>query len=647
MIILGLKQGLSPLTLFEVQLSWIRERVRGATRFFGSRLTKFLFLGRLLAMAVLLQLDHLSKAHGPHVLFDDISLAISEEQKIGFIGRNGAGKSSLLRVITKHELADRGGVIEHPGLRLGYLEQQEQYSPEETVLAYLERKSQAPSWTCAKMAHAFELTKEYLHMPMIALSGGYQMRAKLAALFLQEPNLVLLDEPTNYLDLQTQLLLEEVLRNFRGSCLIVSHDREFLKNTCTHTLEIERGKVTFYPRDIEEYLAYKEEVERSQVKQNESVEMQKKHLEAFINRFRAKASKATQAQSKMKMLERLQTIEIASPLKRVKIWIPPVEARKTFAVKSHRLAIGYPGKVIADEVGFEIEQGDKVALLGENGQGKTTLLRTLAGELPSLDGTFTFHSKLRVAHYHQLVHTRLDGRLTVLSYLEGSADGTLPKEAVLKMASHFLFTEDDLEKPLAVLSGGEQARLIFAGILLGRFDVLLLDEPTNHLDFETVEALGNALREWNGTVLFVSHSRTFVHLLATSILEVRGGHVRRYPGTYEEYVYHVAKGLMPVSEEIVEEESLQAEGMSKAQLHEKIRTLKRTARKLEEQMEVANKEKDQLMQAFLLEPMVFSKERNQRLSTLNHVLEFSEDEWLKTQHEIEGWELKLRKQGMV
>ncbi len=245
------------------------------------------------------------------------------------------------------------------------------------------------------------------------------------------------------------------------------------------------------------------------------------------------------------------------------------------------------------------------------------------------------------------MHTRLDGRLTVLSYLEGSTDGTLPKEAVLKMASHFLFTEDDLEKPLAVLSGGEQARLIFAGILLGRFDVLLLDEPTNHLDFETVEALGEALRKWNGTVLFVSHSRTFVHLLATSILEVRGGQVRRYPGTYEEYVYHVAKGLMPSSAEAPAEESMQAEGMSKAQLHEKIRTLKRTARKLEEQMEAANKEKDQLMQAFLLEPTTYSKERNQRLSTLNHVLEFSEDEWLKTQHEIEGWELKVRKSGMV
>ncbi len=261
-------------------------------------------------MSVLLQLDHLSKAHGPHVLFDDISLTISEDQKIGFIGRNGAGKSSLLRVITKHEAADRGGIIEHPGLRLGYLEQQEKYSPEETVLEYLERKSQAPSWTCAKMGSEFELTKAYLNMPMVALSGGYQMRAKLAALFLREPNLVLLDEPTNYLDLQTQLLLEEVLRNFRGSCLIVSHDREFLKNTCTHTLEIERGRVTFFPRDIEEYLAYKEDVERSQVKQNESVEMQKKHLETFISRFRAKASKATQAQSKMKMLERLQTIEI-------------------------------------------------------------------------------------------------------------------------------------------------------------------------------------------------------------------------------------------------------------------------------------------------------------------------------------------------
>ncbi|MCR4256778.1 MAG: ATP-binding cassette domain-containing protein, partial [Candidatus Uhrbacteria bacterium] len=486
--------------------------------------------------------------HGPRVLFEDASVSISDGDKIGFIGRNGAGKSTLLHLIVGAEKQDAGEIVIHPACRLGYLKQHEDAREGETVIDYLQRVSDKEEWACAKMAGRFDLKKARLHLPYESLSGGYRMRVKLAAMLLHEPNLLLLDEPTNFLDLQTQLLLERFLQEWNGAFVIVSHDREFLRNTCEQTLEAERGKLFLFPRPIDEYLAFKEEKLALDVKYNQNVEAQKKHLEAFINRFRAKASKATQAQSKMKQLRKLKTIDIASALKTVKIRIPAVDHRKQFAVRTLRLAIGYHDFVVAKDISFEVDRGERVAILGENGKGKSTLLKTLAGKIETLDGTFTWNNRLTLGYYDQHAPDALYPADTVGSYLERVALPGTEKEDVMRMAGDFLFPKDDLEKTITMLSGGERSRLVLAGLLLSRPEVLLLDEPTNHLDLETVEALGNALRRWNGTVLLISHSRTFVNLVATRILDVRdlpdrqaGGTVRSYPGTYEEYVYDVAK----------------------------------------------------------------------------------------------------------
>ncbi|HVM90696.1 MAG TPA: ABC-F family ATP-binding cassette domain-containing protein [Verrucomicrobiae bacterium] len=585
-------------------------------------------------MGVLLHIDKLDKAHGLHVLFENASVSISEGDKIGFIGRNGAGKSTLLHMIVGDEKPDAGEIVIHPACRLGYLKQHEDYEHGETVLEYLQRTSQREEWECAKMAGGFDLKKERLHVTYESLSGGYRMRVKIAAMLLKDPNLLLLDEPTNFLDLQTQLLLERFLQEWNGAFVIVSHDREFLMSTCEQTLEAERGKLFLFPRPVDEYLEYKEEKLALDVKYNQNIDTQKKHLEAFINRFRAKASKATQAQSKMKQLRKLKTIDIASALKTVKIRIPAVDHRKQFAVRALRLAIGYGTNVVAKDISFEIDRGERVAILGENGKGKSTLLKTLAGAIEALDGTFTWNNRLRLGFYDQHAPDALYPQDTIWNYLERTAIPGTEKEDIMRMAGDFLFGKDDWEKTISMLSGGERSRLVLAGLLLSRPEVLLLDEPTNHLDLETVEALGSALHRWNGTVLFISHSRTFVNLVATRILDVRDGTVRNYAGTYEEYVYDIAKeeGALPPAPK----EEVTAPGMSKAERHEQVKELKRAISKVEKQLMILEDERSGIMKLFTQDPERFDLERTKRLKTLETMIQHTEAEWARLTEALVG-----------
>jgi ATP-binding cassette subfamily F protein 3 len=368
------------------------------------------------------------------------------------------------------------------------------------------------------------------------MPGGYRTRVKLAAMLLQDPDFLVLDEPTNFLDLSTVLLLQDFLASFRGGAIVVSHDREFLKATCDHTLLVERGGLTLYPGPVEEFFAWQAEQIEVARRTNETMQARRQELQDFVNRFRAKASKASQAQSKMKQIARLQPITIANPLATVRIHIPQVERRNGLAMAGEDLSIGYPDKVIANEISFGVDRGEKVAIVGDNGQGKTTLLRTLAGDLPERGGRVRHGHGIEISYYAQHVYQALHPADTVFTHLESSADSDVSRQEILAMAGSLLFRGDDVDKPVGVLSGGERARVCLGGLLLARRSVLVLDEPTNHLDFETVEALGAALREFAGTVLFVSHDRTFVNMAATQIVEVHEGRVRTLAGSYADYV---------------------------------------------------------------------------------------------------------------
>lgn len=491
-------------------------------------------------MAVLFQITDAHKSYGDQVLLDGATASITDDVKIGFLGRNGAGKSTLLRILLGEEELDSGEVIRHPSLRLGYLRQHDPFLPGETALEFLMRDSEQPDWKCGEVAGQFELKGAYLNGPVAKLSGGWQTRLKLAALLLHEPNLLMLDEPTNFLDLRTQILLEHFLRDFRAACLIVSHDRAFLGATCDHTLGLSRGKLTSFPGKVEAFLDFQRENRERAERSNEAILAKRRHLEDFIARNKARASTAGLAQSKAKALEKLETVEVLGDEPTPHIMAPRIEPRKGVAVRCRDLAIGYPDRQIAGDVQLEIDHGTRVAIVGDNGQGKTTFLRTLVDSLKPLAGDVRWGHGCKLGVYAQHVYTTLPERDTVLEHLTQKGKGRKIQE-ILAVAGAMLFRGSHVDKPISVLSGGERARVCLAGLLLSDYNVLVLDEPGNHLDVDTVEALVDALLEYEGTVIFTSHDRHFTKRLATGVIEVRDSRVALYNGKYEDYLYRVNK----------------------------------------------------------------------------------------------------------
>src|SRR3954463_2560695 len=490
-------------------------------------------------MPVVLQLVDALKRYGEQALLDRTSCALADDQKVGLIGRNGAGKSTFCRILLGEEELDAGEIARGRQLRLGYLPQHDPFQGEENGREFLMRDSGQPDWRCGEVAWQFQFPDAMVDRPVRELSGGWQTRTKLAALLLKDPNLLILDEPTNFLDLRTQMLLERFLSEFRAGCLIVSHDREFLKRTCTHTLEISRGQLTMYPGNVDAYLTNLAERREHDLRVNATTLTKRRQLETFIAKNRAKASTASQAKSKAKQLERLQLIDIEGPEASVRFRFPDIEPRQGPAVRTRHLAIGYPDHTVARDIHVEIDHGTRVGVVGDNGQGKTTFLRTICGSLEPIAGDLTWGYGSQVGVYAQHVYTTLPEQKTVLEYLEYQAVPGTVTQQIKDVAGSLLFSGEMVEKKIRVLSGGERARLVMAGLLLQRNNVLVLDEPGNHLDVESVEALAEALIGYEGTVIFRSHDRHFMHRVATHVVEVRAGKVASYPGDFDEYVYRV------------------------------------------------------------------------------------------------------------
>jgi ATP-binding cassette subfamily F protein 3 len=594
-------------------------------------------------MAVLLQLRDAHKSYGHQVLLDGAEVTLTDAHNVGFIGRNGAGKSTLCKVLLGQEELDKGEVIRHPQLRLGYLRQHDPFLPGETVLEFLMRDSAQPDWKCGEVAGRFELKGPYLEGPIQQLSGGWQTRVKLAALLLHDPNLLLLDEPTNFLDLRTQILLEHFLRDFKQACLIVSHDRAFLGATCDQTLELARGKLTLYPGKIDAYIEYQEERRLHDERVNAAVSSKMKQLETFIDKNRARASTASQARSKSKQLARLQLVEIAGPESTVRIRAPQVEPRKGPALRCSDLAIGYSDHEVASDIAVEIEHGSRVAVVGDNGQGKTTFLRTIVSSLEPLAGNLRWGHGCEIGVYAQHVYTSLPENQSVLEYLEYRAAAGTKTQAILDLAGSFLFRGEHVQKKIRVLSGGERARLCMAGILLSQYNVLVLDEPGNHLDVETVDALADALLDYQGTVVFTSHDRHFMRRIATGIVEVRGGRVINYRGDYEAYLYYVNKEI----EEGEREQNLKSSpGTLKGKQDSKEERKERTKRQRSLRKELATIERsiarlDEQKRAIHAE-LLMSTDPDEAvclhddLTTVSAELETAEHRWCELQESVEA-----------
>jgi ATP-binding cassette subfamily F protein 3 len=529
----------------------------------------------------MLSLQNAGKRFGPRVLFLEANWLIQAREKTALVGANGTGKSTLMKVLAGLEQLDYGGLQQTRGMSIGYLPQEGLQLTGRTVfeecltvfddLRDMETEIERLAGQLAVLPHEgqeyeaaaerFSMLQERFHaLDGYALdaqvgavltglgfgkedwgrltdefSGGWQMRIALAKLLLAKPNLLLLDEPTNHLDLETRNWLESYLRNYPFGYILISHDRYFLDVTIDRTVEIWNKRLNIYQGNFTKYLSQKDE-RRTQLEaayRNQRIQIE--HLESFINRFRAQATKAKQVQSRIKELEKIERIEIPEeePVIHFKFPQPPPSGR--VVVEAEGLSKSYGDKKVLDNVKFTIERGDRVALVGVNGAGKSTLIRLLTGEETPTSGKVKMGHNVISEYFAQDQYKVLDGEARMLDDMSGAAL-RVPEQELRSLLGCFLFRGDDVFKPLGVLSGGERNRYALARILVSPSNFLLLDEPTNHLDMRAKDVLLGALAAFSGTVVFVSHDRDFIDRLATRVLEVEGGTVTSHEGNYEDYL---------------------------------------------------------------------------------------------------------------
>ena len=534
-----------------------------------------------------LRLEGLSRSFGGRVLFEDVTLEVGPGDRIGLVGPNGAGKTTLLRLAAGEEEPDAGRRSLARGARIGLLRQEIDPGRSTTVraeaataLADLEALEDELRELEARMAaegragrelppalaerydalqHRFAseggferearverildglgFAPEARDRPLSAVSGGWRMRVELAKLLLADPDVLLLDEPTNHLDLPSIAFFEEMLRAFRGGVVVISHDRTFLRRHATRIAELTLGRFTIYAGGFDAYLEERaRRMEELRARQR-TQERQIAHTEQFIERFRYKASKARQVQSRIRALEKLARVEAPEDRRRrMRMRIPEPPRAGAVPVALENVHKRYGDKVVYAGVDFALRRGDRAALVGPNGAGKSTLLRMLAGVLPCDEGRRVLGHRAEIAFYAQHQLETLQPERSVLAELASVA----LTEDVPRLRGHlgaFLFSGDDVDKKVAVLSGGEKARLALAKLLLRPANVLVLDEPTNHLDLDACEVLEEALAGYRGTLVFISHDRSFIDALATRVVEVREGRLRDFPGNHADYEARLA-----------------------------------------------------------------------------------------------------------
>ncbi len=492
----------------------------------------------------LLQMNQANKQYGAKILFRDAGFSINQGEHVGVIGPNGAGKTTLFKIIVGQETLDSGQITKSNGLRIGYLEQESEWNVQESVENYLSTQTITPIWTLRQLGLSLGLSEALFSMKLADLSGGYRMRVKLLYLIGLEPDLMLLDEPTNFLDLESILALEKFLQDYKKSFLLISHDREFLRRTTEYTLEVEAEEINKFPGNIDDYFEQKAELQKVLAAQIQNQETKRKHLQDFIDRFGAKATKARQAQSRMKQLDKMEIIETKKIPPRARILLPPATATGKEILQIEQADLGYANKVILSNVQLRVEKNDKIGIVGFNGAGKSTLLKSIGERIPLLKGNLKWGHQVRLSYFAQHLTEDLHPEDTVLDSLQKKAHKDCVAQDILNIAGSLLFSGEAIHKKIKVLSGGEKTRVALGQILLQKSPLLLLDEPTNHLDFDTVNALAEALANFDGTIITVSHDRSFIRQVSQKIIEIKDGKAELYPGNYDEYVWSLEKGAL-------------------------------------------------------------------------------------------------------
>jgi len=530
----------------------------------------------------MIQFANAGKRFGPKILFEGLDWLITPKDHVGLVGANGTGKSTLLKVIGGLEQFDTGELNMQKGIQIGYLPQDglrltgrtvfeecmtvfdkvkdmeremedllhrlsdlDPTSDEYTTVS--DRFSELDSRFHAASGYSLEaqvgsvlmglgFAKEDWDRKTDEISGGWQMRLALAKLLLEKPNILLLDEPTNHLDLEARNWLEEYLTNYPFAYVLISHDRYFLDVTVNRIAEIWNKRVTVYPGNYSKYLKLKDErldqLRAAQRNQQDRIEQ----LEAFISRFRAQATKAKLVQSRIKELEKIERIDLPPEEKTIHFSFPQPKPSGRQVIECTNISKSYGAKNVFSGVRFIIERGDRVALVGHNGAGKSTLIRLLSQTEAPTSGEFKIGHNVEIDYFAQDQYKALDQNARMFDDLREQAPRKTDTE-LRSLLGCFLFSEDDVFKPIGVLSGGERNRYALARMLLAPSNFILLDEPTNHLDMRAKDVLLTALKEYNGTVVFVSHDRYFIDQLATRVFEIGDGKVDVYPGNYEDYLW--------------------------------------------------------------------------------------------------------------
>jgi ATP-binding cassette subfamily F protein 3 len=489
----------------------------------------------------MLSVSGLEKTYAGRTLFEGVSFHLQRGECVGLVGANGAGKSTLFSLLLGETSPDAGQVMWEKGVTLGFLPQESAPAGDENVLELaLSHVSEADHWEAEPKAktilRGLAFRESDFSRPAKSLSGGWVMRAHLARLLVQQPDLLLLDEPTNHLDLESLLWFQDYLSRYEGAILMISHDREFLNALCGGVLEISRAKVNRYRGNYDDYVVEKATREEQHANAYESQQRELARLQRFVDRFKAKASKAASAQSKMKLIEKLNVLKAPDSKEKTVAFRFPQPPRSGLRVlKVEGLQFGYTDTLIYDGLSLEVERGQRTVLVGPNGAGKSTLLKLLAGVLKPSGGAVELGHNVKAGYFSQYRLEQLNPNHTVLqSALD--VPQPVPEVTARTLLGSFLFHGDAVFKPVGVLSGGEKTRLALVRLLLNPPNLLLMDEPTTHLDMGSIDALIGALEHFEGTLLFISHDVHFIRSISQTVLHIDSGVITPYAGDYDYYL---------------------------------------------------------------------------------------------------------------
>ena len=593
----------------------------------------------------MISLDNLSISYGGWTLFDGISFLINPKDRIGLVGKNGAGKTTLLRVITGEQQPTEGAVTVNGECTIGYLPQQMRVADTTSLIAEtakafdevlrieadIERltkeiasRTDYESEAYADLIHRLNDANDRYHIlggdtreadiertllglgfkrsdferPTREFSGGWRMRIELAKLLLRRPSIFLLDEPTNHLDIESIQWLEEYLKNYNGAVLLISHDRAFLDNVTTRTIELSLGKAYDYKVPYSKFVELRAERRQQQMAAYENQQRLIEKTEEFIEKFRYKPTKSNQVQSRVKQLERLERIEVdEEDMSRLNIKFPPAPRSGQIVADVKGVGKAFGEKRIFAGAEFTIERGQKIALIGRNGEGKTTFARMLIGELEATEGDIKVGANVNIGYYAQNQDDLMDGEFTVFDTLDRVAVGDI-RTRLRDILGAFLFRGEDIDKKVKVLSGGERSRLAMARLMLEPYNLLVLDEPTNHMDMRSKDILKNALQKYDGTVVVVSHDREFLDGLVDRIYEFRDGGVREYLGDIwyflekrkVESLQEIERKERPVATKAVESNGGKLSYEQKKEQEKLIRKLRKAVESVEEELAKVEKE---------------------------------------------------------